>query len=72
MSPRLEFAPLELEGLLRDQMGGRLSNLSVSADGEDLILSGDSPTFYVKQLAQELVRAVQPLRSLRNNIVVVR
>jgi hypothetical protein len=72
MSPRLEFAPLELEGLLRDQMGSRVSNLAVAVEGDDLVLSGNSPTFYVKQLAQELIRAVQPLRALRNNIVVAR
>ncbi len=72
MSPRLEFAPLELEGLLRDRIGGRVSNLSVTVEGEDLILSGSSRTFHVKQLAQELIRAAQPLRSVRNDIVVCR
>lgn len=35
-----------------------LREITVSADGETLLLSGRVPTFYYKQLAQEAIRAV--------------
>jgi hypothetical protein len=72
MSPMTKLAPDDLEDLLRERIGGRVSDLGVSLVGDSLILSGKSPTFYVKQLAQELIRVVQPLCSVRNEIVVCR
>ncbi len=72
MSPMTNIAPVDLEDLLRERIGGRMTNLGVSLVGDSLILSGKSPTFHVKQLAQELIRVVQPLYSVRNEIVVCR
>ena len=50
---------------------GRLETLSIDQHGKTLYLSGQLPTFYLKQLVQEIVRHLPGVQSIRNEIVVI-
>ena len=60
----------ELKDRLRAKLGNRLRNLDVRLSDEGVILSGDAPTYHVKQLAQHGVWEVLPQARLFNAIVV--
>jgi hypothetical protein len=50
---------------------GRLEMLSIDECGKVLYLTGQLPTFYLKQLAQETLRRVPGVKSVRNEIDVI-
>ncbi len=50
---------------------GRVEFLSIGQRGKTLYLSGQLPTFYLKQLAQELVRHIPGVHGVRNEIAVI-
>lgn len=50
---------------------GRMDTLSIAQRGKTVYLSGQLPTFYLKQLVQEIVRRLPGVHSLRNDINVV-
>jgi BON domain-containing protein len=50
---------------------GRLESLSIEQRGRTLYLSGQLPTFYLKQLVQEILRRLPGVNGIRNEIVVV-
>jgi osmotically-inducible protein OsmY len=50
---------------------GRLESLSIDERGKVLYVSGQLPTFYLKQLAQETLRRVPGVKSVRNDIAVI-
>ena len=50
---------------------GRVNNVSIQHEGHTLYLTGNLPTFYLKQLVQEAVRHVPGVRQVRNMIDVV-
>jgi len=50
---------------------GRLEALSIDQRGKTLYLSGQLPTFYLKQLVQEIVRHLPGVQSIRNDIAVI-
>lgn len=77
MQAQVSTAPLlsplgELEVVLREQIGSRVANLRLSSEGDSVVVSGRSPTFYIKQLVQETLRRCDPVRPLRNEILVCR
>jgi BON domain len=61
----------------REQLGnhphfrGRLESLSIDECGRVLYISGQLPTFYLKQLAQETLRRVPGVKCVRNEIDVI-
>ena len=69
ISPPGDLSPVVAE--VDRELRGRLSEFGISAEGEGLVLSGIAPSFYVKQLAQNAVRQLTPLRILRNDIEVM-
>jgi hypothetical protein len=50
---------------------GRLEALSIDQRGKTLYLSGQLPTFYLKQLVQEIVRHLPGVQNVRNDIDVI-
>lgn len=50
---------------------GRLEMLSIDNRGSTLYLSGQLPTFYLKQLVQEVIRRVPGVHRVRNEIDVI-
>jgi osmotically-inducible protein OsmY len=50
---------------------GRLSGLHIEQQGRSLLLSGQLPTFYLKQLVQEAVRHLPGVQHVHNDIDVV-
>ena len=50
---------------------GRLETLSIDQRGKTLYLSGQLPTFYLKQLVQEIIRRLPGVQSVRNEIDVI-
>ena len=50
---------------------GRLSGLHIEQRGRTLYISGQLPTFYLKQLVQEAVRNLPGVQHVRNEIDVV-
>jgi osmotically-inducible protein OsmY len=50
---------------------GRLDLLSIDQRGKTLYLSGQLPTYYLKQLVQEIVRRLPGVQSIRNEIDVI-
>jgi osmotically-inducible protein OsmY len=50
---------------------GRLESVAIEEHGKVLYLSGQLPTFYLKQLAQETLRRVPGVKSVRNEIDVI-
>jgi hypothetical protein len=51
---------------------GRLRRFEIERDEEGLVLLGQAPTFYVKQLAQHAVGRLSLLPIARNEIEVTR
>lgn len=49
---------------------GWLRRIVVVLDGESIVLRGTLPSFYLKQMAQVTVLAVQGVRNLRNELAV--
>jgi hypothetical protein len=60
----------ELERRVRARIGNRLRNLSIVLSPDGVVLTGQAPTYYIKQLAQHSVWEVLPEARLRNAIVV--
>ena len=60
----------DLEALVRQRTAGRISQLKVTCRQGEFILEGQSPSFYVKQLAQQALMEVVGL-SICNVIEVV-
>jgi hypothetical protein len=50
---------------------GRVDALSIDQRGKTLHLAGQLPTFYLKQLVQEVVRRLPGVQNIRNEIVVI-
>ena len=50
---------------------GRAETISISQRGKTLYLSGQLPTFYLKQLVQEIVRRLPGVQHIRNEIDVI-
>lgn len=50
---------------------GRLETLSIAVRGKTVYLSGQLPSFYLKQLVQEIVRRLPGVQGLRNEINVI-
>ena len=50
---------------------GRADAVAIRQRGKTLYLSGRLPTFYLKQLAQEIVRHLPGIHGIRNEIDVV-
>lgn len=61
----------ELETLIRDEVGRRVRRLKVVAVEGGLILKGQSPTYYAKQLAQHALLKATETPILANEIEVV-
>jgi hypothetical protein len=58
--------PAEIAAVIRERTGGRLTHLRVTVEGSVVNVSGMAPSFYLKQLALEAVRAALrglPLRT---------
>lgn len=61
----------------REQLGkhphfrGRLETVSIHQRGRTLYLSGQLPSFYLKQLVQEVLRRMPGVQSIRNDIDVI-
>ena len=68
MSTTGEFAPIV--GEVHRQLRGRLRQFNINRHEEGIILSGEAPTYYVKQLAQHAVSQITPLSIVRNEISV--
>ena len=66
--PPLELAPIVTE--IDRQLGGRLRNFNIACDERGLVLLGEAPSFYVKQLAQHAVGRMTPVPIVRNEIQV--
>ena len=47
-----------------------LRNVDVAIDEEHLLITGSVPTFYLKQLSQELARSIAPRYQIRNKLAV--
>lgn len=60
----------EVERIILTHTGHRVRNLRVELSPEQITLCGETASFYVKQLAQESVRALLPTVRLSNTIVV--
>ena len=69
LPPPLDLAPIVNE--VDRQLGKRLRHFSIDADEQGLVLSGDAPSFYVKQLAQHAVGQMTELPIARNEISVL-
>jgi hypothetical protein len=50
---------------------GRLKAVSISQKGRDLFITGQLPTFYLKQMVQETLRHVPGVQYIDNQIDVV-
>ncbi len=62
----------DLEHELTQRLGDcghpELRRISVSVDGQRVVLSGRVPTFFLKQMAQETARQVCPDRRVYNEV----
>ena len=67
LAEQLQF---ELVRHVAARTGRRVRNLMVELSSERIVLRGQAPSFYVKQLAQHGVRDLLPKMSLENIIVV--
>lgn len=65
----IDSARVQLEN--HPHFRGRLESLSINQRGRTLYLSGQLPTFYLKQLVQEILRRLPGVNGIRNEIVVV-
>ena len=66
--PRPELAPIVTE--IDRQLRGRLRQFNIVGDERGLVLSGEAPSFYVKQLAQHAVGRMTSVPIVRNEIQV--
>lgn len=64
-----KLAPLEV---LRESPIMALRTLSLEESDTAVIINGDLPTYYLKQLAQETLRPVLGGRQLVNHVQVIR
>ncbi len=55
---------------LRRSGHAELRSVEVDVDGDQVLMQGRVPTFYLKQLSQELVRTVAPQHKINNKLVV--
>ena len=62
----------KLEAALKAQLGNRVKNLRVMIEGDQLVLQGQTDTYYAKALAQETVMTISNLLVKANEIVVSR
>lgn len=55
----------QIEGIVRDRLGGRIADFLLSAAAGGLVLHGRSRTYYTKQLAQQIVMEIarQPIEA---------
>lgn len=60
----------ELERLVLTRTSRRVRNLRIEVHPERVILSGQTTSYYVKQLAQHGIREILPYISLENTIAV--
>jgi len=60
-----------IEQLIAEELRNRLVNFELAVSTEGLILRGRSRTYYVKQLAQQLVMQATDLPILANRIEVI-
>jgi hypothetical protein len=69
----LDSSPLvlQIKERLRAKLGNRVRKLEVSCSEEGVVLSGEAPTYHVKQIAQHSVWEVIPDARLTNGIVVL-
>ena len=67
--------PLRLDELLLERVqsrtGRRILDLKVEVGADEVVLSGTTRSFHIKQLAIQGVREVLPQVCLRNSITVV-
>jgi hypothetical protein len=61
---------VKLQDEIRQRIGGRVRNLRVHRTDDELVLTGTSGTFYVKQLAQHAALTLEPELRLINEITV--
>jgi hypothetical protein len=66
-SPHLQY---QLERHIQARTGRRIRNLAIELRPEQVVLHGQSATYYAKQLAQHGVRDILPYVHLENAIVV--
>ena len=64
----LELAPIVTE--IDRQLRGRLRQFNIVGDERGIVLSGEAPSFYVKQLAQHAVGRMTSVPIVRNEIQV--
>lgn len=62
---------IQLRDLLLSRSDLWVESLDVECRAGDVIIAGQAPSFYVKQLVQTVAMRVIPGASLRNEIVVV-
>lgn len=60
----------EITSRMLDRIGGRIQNLRIQVCEDGLILQGQSHSYYLKQLAQQLAAEISALPILSNRIVV--
>jgi len=58
----------ELANRIQVRTGKRIRNLGIHCSTDEIILTGDTSTYYVKQLAQHGVRDLLPNIRLHNRI----
>ena len=68
--PPQELAPIVIE--IDRQLRGRLRQFNIARDEQGLVLLGEAPSFYIKQLAQHAVGQMSPVPIVRNEIEVAR
>jgi hypothetical protein len=68
LPPPLELAPIVTE--IDRQLRGRLRQFKIARDERGLVLFGEAPSFYVKQLAQHAVGQMTSIPIVRNEIEV--
>lgn len=69
LPPPLELAPIVTE--IDRQLRGRLWQFDIARDDQGLVLFGEAPSFYVKQLAQHAVGKLTKVPIVRNEIQVL-
>jgi hypothetical protein len=70
VSPLSSQIQLELEQHVKMRTGGRVRNLAIELDHHQVILHGQTSSYYVKQLAQHSVHGLLPHLLLANRIEV--
>lgn len=67
---RLEQTRALISGQLRESRYPTLRNVQCEIQGDAIVLQGRVPTFYAKQVAQELLRSVEPSVRIDNQLEV--